>query len=295
MAAQTQRLATFPEDIFDYPAWSAKIDALIQPYAKADPYPHIVLNDLLAPGIVEELEQDMPGPDEPGWTHYEHFNEHKQVLSKRHELPESFLRVFDELKSDRFVALLSKLTGVEGLFADPDFAAGDGLSFCGRGGFLNIHTDFTVHPRHPTWRRRVNLILYLTSDWDEAWGGHTDVWDRDMQRLAARAAPIANTCLIFNTDTSTWHGHPNPITCPEDRARLTMAFWYFVDEPDAVRVSTQYRPQPSDRWLKRVLIYADNLLVRGYYFAKRELGISDTVASGILKLVSRIFKKLERR
>jgi Rps23 Pro-64 3,4-dihydroxylase Tpa1-like proline 4-hydroxylase len=291
----TQRQTALPEEIFDYPSWSAKADGLMRQYAEADPYPHIVLRDLLVPGIIEQLERGVPSPDAPGWTHYEHFNERKQVLSKRQELPESFLRAFDELKSERFVALLSKLTGVEGLFADPEFAAGDGLSLCGRGGFLNLHTDFTVHPRHPTWRRRVNLILFLNRDWDEAWGGHTDVWDRDMQRLVTRAAPVANSCLIFNTDTSTWHGHPNPITCPENRARLTMAFWYFADEPNAVRVSTQYRPQPSDGWLKRVLIYADNLLVRSYYFAKRELGISDAIASRLLKFITRVFTKLGRR
>jgi hypothetical protein len=283
------------EEIFDYASWSAKADDLARKYAEADPYPHIVLRDLLAPGIVEQLERGVPSPDAAGWTHYEHFNEHKQVLSKRQELPESFLRVFDELKNERFVAFLSKLTGVEGLFADPEFAAGDGLSLCGRGGYLNLHTDFTVHPRHPTWCRRVNLILFLNRDWDEAWGGHTEVWDRNMRRRVTRAAPVANSCLIFNTDTSTWHGHPNPITCPEGRARLTMAFWYFVHEPTAVRVATRYRPQPGDGWLKRILIYADNLLVRSYYFAKRELGISDAVASRILEFISKVFTRLGRR
>ncbi len=295
MALEAQQLIAVSDQIFDYESWSARIADLKEKYSDADPYPHIVLNDLLAPGIVEQLERQIPGPDEPGWTHYEHFNERKQVLSKRQELSDDFLRVFDELKSDRFVAMLSELTGVEGLFADPDFAAGDGLSLCGRGGFLNIHTDFTVHPRHPSWRRRVNLILFLNSDWDEAWGGHTVVWDRDLQRLAARVPPVANSCLIFNTDTSTWHGHPTPMKCPEDRARLTMAFWYFTDEPDAVRVATQYRAEPGDGWLKRMLVYADNLLVRSYYFAKRELGLSDTIASAILKMTTRIFKKLERR
>jgi hypothetical protein len=68
--------------------------------------------------------------------------------------------VADELNSPEFVEWLSELTGIPGLIADTDLEGG-GLHQSGRGGFLNIHADFTMHHYHKHWRRRVNLILYL--------------------------------------------------------------------------------------------------------------------------------------
>ena len=42
-----------------------------------------------------------------------------------------------------------------------DSLEGAGLHQSGRGGFLNVHADFTVHPKQRTWRRRVNLLIYF--------------------------------------------------------------------------------------------------------------------------------------
>ena len=281
--------------LLDYSVWNRKIEGLVRAYEEARPFPHAVLSPLLLPEIIGQLEKDVPSATAEGWTHYKHFNERKQGKSRRDEMPESILGVIDELNSERFRALLSRLTGVADLLPDEDFSAGGGLSLCERSGFLNIHTDFTVHPYHPNWRRRVNLIFYLNHDWDEAWGGHTELWDSDVSGCAARIAPHANTALVFNTDIPSYHGHPEPLACPEGVARKTLALYYFTEEDDPVSLGTLYRPRPTDGWLRRTLIVVDRTLVGIYHALKQRLGISDAFASGVLARLSSLAKRSSRR
>ena len=75
--------------------------------------------------------------------------------------------------------------------------------------------------------RRLNILLYLNRDWDENWGGDLQLFDRDMSGPVIRVFPHFNTCVIFTTTSFSYHGHPDPITCPEDRSRRSLALYYF--------------------------------------------------------------------
>lgn len=279
-------MAERPQGILDYGAWSARMGSLAAAYAQARPFPHIVLHDLLLPEVASRLEREFPPLESGGWTHYEHVNEHKQGKSRREEIPPFLLSVIDELNDKGFRELLTKLTGVDGLLPDPEFRAGGGLSQCGPGGFLNIHTDFTVHPYHPTWRRRVNLIFYLNNTWDERWGGHTELWDAGMRGAVVKVAPVVNTALVFNSDGLSYHGHPEPLRSPEGVARRTLALYYFSEESNPISLSTRYVPRPEDGWLRRILIQLDQLALRAYHALKQRLGLSDRLASRLLELLS---------
>jgi len=58
---------------------------------------------------------------------------------------------------------VSELTGIPNLLAD-DMLEGGGLHQSLRGGFLNMHADFTVQPHERQWQRRVNLLIYFNQD-----------------------------------------------------------------------------------------------------------------------------------
>ena len=79
--------------------------------------------------------------------------------------------MIDELNSPQFVSWLGDLTGIPDLMPDPSLEGG-GMHQTQAGGFLNIHADFTMHHHRENWRRRCNLILYLSEGWMEEWGGH---------------------------------------------------------------------------------------------------------------------------
>ena len=148
-----------------------------------------------------------------GGIHYTHFNEQKFGKSDRRVIPAELAAVIDELNSPRFVAFLEGLTEIPALLADPGLMGG-GLHQSAAGGYLNVHADFTGHPHRPSWRRRLNLLLYLNDDWRDSYGGSLELWDAAMQRCVQRIAPIFNRAVIFRTSPDSFHGHPDPITCP---------------------------------------------------------------------------------
>jgi hypothetical protein len=157
-----------------------------------------------------------------------------------------------------------------------------------KGGFLNIHADFTAHPYQRNWARRVNLLIYLNEDWDESYGGHLELWDKNAKQCVKKIQPIANRCVIFSTDADSFHGHPTPLTCPDGRSRKSIALYYFTEHAKRPHArSTEYRSRPGDSVLKQVLIYADKMTLRFFDFLKRRLGISNQWATKLFRFFSR--------
>ena len=182
-----------------------------------------------------------------------------------------------------------RLIGVENLLPDPTLEGG-GLHQSTTGGFLNIHADFTVHPHHRNWQRRANILLYLNEEWDPEYGGDLELWSSDMQTCVRKVSPIANRVLIFTTDSTSFHGHPEPMRCPEGVARRSLALYYFSVEDDPLVRSTEYRARPGDGF-HSIMIYADKQMLRGYDWAKRHLGLSDQAASKLLAFRDRLRRK----
>jgi hypothetical protein len=77
--------------------------------------------------------------------------------------------------------------------------------------------------------RRLNLLLYLNNDWDESWGGQLELWDRDMTRAVRRVNPEFNRCVVFSTTSWAFHGHPDPLECPPDVTRKSIALYYYTN------------------------------------------------------------------
>jgi len=262
------------------------IESLAARYRSAKPFPHIHLESFLDPELARELAQEFPRTGTAAWTQYKHYNENKQGLTKREQVPNGLGRLIDELNGPEFTASLSRLTGIPNLIADPSLEGG-GLHQSGPTGFLNIHADFTVHHHHPHWRRRVNLILYLNEGWQENWGGAIELWDRGMTHCVVKIAPLLNHAVIFSTDEDSYHGFPDGLTCPEGVTRKSVALYYYTEEMVVSARSTNYRARPADARSKAALIWADKQAVSAYSKLKRKLGLSDNFASSLLALISR--------
>ena len=130
------------------------------------------------------------------------------------------------LNSEVFLQFLNELTGIEeALIGDPYFEGG-GQHETKRGGYLKIHADFNKH-RKLGLDRRLNVLIYLNKEWDDSYGGFLELWDRKMQQCVVRVAPIFNRMVIFETDDSSFHGLPDPITCPSEVTRKSLALYYY--------------------------------------------------------------------
>jgi hypothetical protein len=260
---------------------------LAKRYQENHPCPHILLKDFLDPEIARKMAAEFPQATSDAWTQYKHANENKLGMPKREMFPAAIRAVTDELNSPEFVAWVSELTGIPGLMADP-MLEGGGLHQSGPGGYLNVHTDFSMHHFHTHWRRRVNLILYLNPRWNEKWGGSIELWEQKMVRCGAKYPPLLNHALIFTTDERSLHGFPDPLTCPEDESRKSLALYYYTVERDkkVTGHSTDYFARPQDGWGKSAMIWLDKKAVDLYSRAKARFGFSDEFASKVLGFLS---------
>jgi hypothetical protein len=281
--------ASADESVFPYSKWYAQIDSLRAQYQKNDPFPHIAVDQFLNQEILDRALIEFPSPKSDDWIHYVHFNERKLGKNKLSTFPPVLKRIVESLNSDDFVKFLADLTGFQGLQADP-MLEGGGLHQSSRNGFLNIHADFTSHPHHRNWRRRVNVLIYLNKDWKDEYGGHLELWDRKMTHCVQKIAPMFNRCVIFNTDSDAFHGHPNPLQCPETMTRKSIALYYFTKEKAPLTRATNYQPRPGDG-VKGVGIYLDKVLLAAYDRFKRITRINDDFVSNCLKSFDRWKKK----
>ena len=263
------------------------LDVAAKEYAAADPFPHVVLDDVLRPSGLAAAVADFPGIDDEFWKGYLHVNETKYCNVYPETWAPALRDVARELTSPEFVSYLEELTGITGLI--PDWSMdGGGLHQTLRGGHLNIHADFTTHHVHENWARRVNVLLYLNEEWYDDWGGQLELWDQEMRECRARVTPQGNRMLVFTTSVDSYHGHPDGLTCPPGEARRSMALYYFTEESTPVRRSTHYRARPEESTGKRAAIAADRVLLDAYDRVKRRLGISDEAAHRVLDRLHRL-------
>jgi hypothetical protein len=273
--------------LFPYDKWGAELPLLARRYRENKPCPHILLEDFLDSGTALAMAREFPQPTSDAWTQYKHANENKLGMPKRELFPAATRAVTDELNSPEFVAWVSELTGIPGLMADP-MLEGGGLHQSGPGGYLNVHTDFSMHHFHTHWRRRVNLILYLNPGWHEEWGGALELWEQKMARCAAKYPPLLNHALVFTTDQRSLHGFPDPLTCPQGESRKSLALYYYTVEQGrkVAGHSTDYFARPQDGWRKSAMIWLDKKAVDLYSRAKARFGFSDQFASKVLGFLS---------
>lgn len=215
-------------------------------YQMAAPYPHVVIDRFLSHDRAMELYSQFPSPEQIKWWKYDNFLERKLAINESSELPEIFEHMLLELNSSKFIRFLEKLTGIKNLIADPHHRGG-GLHQIVRGGKLHIHKDFSVHPDLKL-RRKLNVLIYLNPDWKEEYGGHLELWNKDMTACEARILPVLGRMACFTLGDSSWHGHPDPLTCPDGWTRKSIAAYYYTNEPAAEAHSTVYKKRPQDQF-----------------------------------------------
>ena len=205
--------------IFNY----KKIDKL--EYLNNKPFPHIQLDDCWESSLLKQCSKDIYGFN--NWEGEKKFfaSREKKYSGNYKQFSDSIKKVIDELYSSEFLYWLKTFTNEEKLTIDPNLGGG-GIHSIGKGGFLKVHAD-------PNWStklqlyRRLNALVYLNENWKEEWGGHLELWTKNMERCEKKIIPTFNKTTIFTTDDFSYHGHPDPLKCPIDVRRNTIAVYFY--------------------------------------------------------------------
>jgi len=190
-------------------------------YAKAAPFPHAVIDDVLS--VDSATLGDFPASDWEHWNQLgDKYQHQKMSCGNIRVIPEPFKQVIHELTEPKFLQLLEKITGIEKLIPDPHLSGG-GLHMSGPGGILAAHTDFHIYRRLGLYRR-INVLLYLNEGWQPEDGGGLTFYSGDSP--ATVISPIFGRLAIFTTDDKSVHGFPTPVA--EGKWRKSIALYYYT-------------------------------------------------------------------
>ncbi|MEY8214549.1 MAG: 2OG-Fe(II) oxygenase [Colwellia sp.] len=217
------------------------------------PFPYAVVDDFFDTDLALQLEQEFPDYTSSLWHKYDNAIEVKKTLNNWNVFPPLTYSVFDALNSEKFLNLIQELFGVKKLYSDQGLNGG-GWHIHRAGGKLNTHLDYSIHPKLGL-QRKLNLLVYLNSNWENSWGGDLGLWngtDKAPSQLITEIAPIFNRAVIFDTTQNSWHGLPAEILSPDTEYRRSLATYYLQVPEESVSLRGKalfapYKAQVDDK------------------------------------------------
>ena len=218
---------------------------LARSFAGAQPFRHVCIDHFFTDEVAAALSGSFPAFDEKLAINEDGVVGAKAVHEKIVSLGPSWVALDELVKGRAFRSLISRITGIPDLRYDPYyFGGGTHENLHGQG--LDAHVDFNFHPV-TRQHRRLNLIVYLTEEWRQEWGGsiqlHRNPYLPPSEDEIVTITPAFNRCVIFETNEHSWHGFPR-IDLPEDKrdvSRRSFALYYYTE----TRPSEELGPEHS--------------------------------------------------
>jgi Rps23 Pro-64 3,4-dihydroxylase Tpa1-like proline 4-hydroxylase len=208
------------------------------------PVKHVVMDEFVPVEVVKRCQADI-ARDRGKWVAYNNDSEKKITCNDASAFSGDIASILELMQSRAFVSNLSQLFEISPLQSDP-LLHGGGIHISEKGGLLNIHLDYSKHPRLPLLERRINCILYLVPEWQELWGGATVLTEPDGMTVISRIYPAPGRLLIFETNDLSYHG-VEPVSCPDGTERITLATYYLSHiRPGVTRERALFVPNRSN-------------------------------------------------
>ncbi len=240
-----------------HPAVLDRTETLAREFRSAKPFRHVVIDCFLAPEVLERLIREFPQFD-PERARNELGQTGRKATRPDVAALGGAYAEFDRLmRAPQFLEWLGKVCGIQRLLYDPEYAGG-GTHENLDGQDLDFHVDFNYHPHKPV-HRRLNLIVFLNPQWEEAWGGCLelvrDAWNERGPEDLRKIMPLANRCVVFETTENSWHGFEQirlPQAQPNLSRRSIAVYFYTAERPPeetAAPHGTIYVPRPLPQHL----------------------------------------------
>lgn len=217
--------------------WINNTDNLKNKFLGAEPFEHVIIDNFLNCDYAEKIAPLFPD-DLSKWHKYCNPIEVKYAYDDINVLPADLKDYFYIMSCDQFIDIVKSVTNITDLEYDP-YLHGAGLHRHGNHGKLDIHLDYEKHP-YSGKERRINIILFLSKDWNEDWNGASELWNKDVSACVQKTHIKFNRAIIFKTNDISWHGMPDAIKCPENTYRSSLAY-YYVSPLCSMKAETEYR------------------------------------------------------
>lgn len=222
-------------------------------YQNQKPFSYAFQDNFLESSFALTCQEEILQLPENAWDRYENPFESKFTLRDKYAFPEHCKKLFEIFESEGFISQLSKICGYK-LLKDPTRNFW-GIHKYKQGDKLDIHVDAGLHPTTKQ-KKQVTLGLYLSKFWKEEYGCQLEIWSGEnavsntakLFHKVESIAPMFNRLILFTCNDVSWHGNPEPATCPDEAYRIFVTISYLSENYDDLnkRQKAFFVARPSD-------------------------------------------------
>lgn len=207
------------------------------------------VDDLLPIEVVKRIYESFPSTSDVNIK--KSMREYKYVAAQMDKYDPLLEEVIYAFQDSRVVDLISSICAYEGIQPDSNLYAG-GISMMGKGNYLNPHLDNSHDKDRKLWRV-LNLLYYVTPDWDPENGGNLEIWPDGLKGEPKTIDARFNRLVVMATHKKSWHSvskvHSEDIRC-------CISNYYFSDQPIDKERSfhvTTFRGRPGQFFIDKIL------------------------------------------
>lgn len=229
----------------------AQSAGLKQMWREAQPVKHFFIDDLLPANDAVKISRSFPDPDQLSLK--SSLRERKRTGVEVNRYASCIGECLFAFQHPQVIEAIAEITGLEGLEADPSLYA-SGISLMGKGDFLNPHID-NSHDGDRARYRLLNLLFYVSPDWQLENGGNLELWDEKIRQPHTILSRF-NRLVVMLTNHTSWHS-VNQVRV--DAPRLCVSNYYFALKPASERAYlnvTTFAGRPEEI-IKRPLLKLD--------------------------------------
>jgi Rps23 Pro-64 3,4-dihydroxylase Tpa1-like proline 4-hydroxylase len=182
------------------------------------------IDDVLPENLAKEIYTVYPSPDE--MAIHKSLRENKRIAAQMdlyNPILEEIVYAFQDL---RIVKIVEEITGLKDMIPDNKLYAG-GISLMSMGNFLNPHLD-NSHDNDRENYRVLNLLYYVTPDWDQKYGGNLELWDKGMGNAQRTIHSKFNRLVLMVTNKTSIHSVSKVTSAGK---RCCVSNYYFSNRP----------------------------------------------------------------
>lgn len=212
------------------------------------------IDDLLPYEVARRVAEAFPPESEMRLM--DTFRERKHTSKSLDKFDPLMADITFAFQDERVIERVAELTGIRDAVGDPHLYAG-GLSAMAKGHFLNPHID-NSHDGEQQNYRVLNLLYYITPDWDAKNGGNLELWDENVT-TPIEIPSLFNRLVLMSTNDKSFHS-VNEVKA--DGVRRCVSNYYFSPHsPNGYETThvTYFMARPEQK-LRRVLTKIDSEL-----------------------------------
>jgi Rps23 Pro-64 3,4-dihydroxylase Tpa1-like proline 4-hydroxylase len=230
---------------------------LKQQWHASGPINHFVIDDVLPAQWTAQIASAFP--DSSTMTLRSSLRERKFIAAQMSKYAGILEEAIYAFQVPEVIEIVQQITQLRALEPDELLYAG-GISLMARGHFLNPHLD-NSHDKLRKRYRVLNLLYYVSPDWQLENGGNLELWPRGSRGEPQTIVSKTNRLAVMVTHDGSWHSVSPNVSAAN---RCCVSNYYFSSFPagdhDYFQVTT-FRGRP-DQPIRSAVLAADGLLRR---------------------------------